>query len=115
MEINICVYGSFRKREKNNPFLGNSKYLGKCFFYGEMYDAGAFPVAIEGNTKIVGELYVIKHPGVYERIKTLTSVFISKEVDVYINNEQKKAIAYFVDKKQILGLKRIKSGDWFKK
>lgn len=116
MKILLCVYGSMRKREGNNAFLQGAKFLGPCKLKGELYNKdNSFAVLIDGDTDITAELYEIPQNKKALIDSLLKHMFVSKEVEVFIGNEKYIAHTYFQLKKNILGLRKIPSGDWKKR
>lgn len=56
----VAVYGSLRKGMGNHHILGNSKLVGTCEVHGwDMYSLGSFPCIVEGNNKVVIEVYEV--------------------------------------------------------
>jgi gamma-glutamylcyclotransferase (GGCT)/AIG2-like uncharacterized protein YtfP len=64
----LFVYGTLM-RSFENPYAQflrrNNAYIGKGFFYGELYDLGSYPTANylpHKTSKVIGEIYALNNP-----------------------------------------------------
>ncbi|MBM6619636.1 gamma-glutamylcyclotransferase family protein [Bacillus suaedaesalsae] len=119
--INVFVYGTLRKGERNHHFLKDAVFVSEdCWTDGIMIDTGkGYPALLPTDTKkVVGELYKVnlleltkldylegyvegKSNNLYERI-TQT---------IYINSEEIKGFVYIMNDNRN-GKVAISSGNW---
>ena len=55
----LFVYGTLRSNQPNAPRLGGSTPLGWATTNGQLLDLGDYPGLIEGDGKVVGELFLL--------------------------------------------------------
>ena len=112
----VFVYGSLKQGHGNNRFLSNSNFIGKGITLDDdfkMISLGGFPGIIDGNNRIVGELYEIDDE-VFQSIDSLegNGHFYKRElVDIMLlDGKNYKAWIYIlVNQKSHWGLDRPKN------
>jgi gamma-glutamylaminecyclotransferase len=71
----VFVYGTLKKGFGNHPILSNAKFLGEAHTMEasfQMYSLGGFPaVTLEGNQRIIGEVYEVEDPSIISNMDEL--------------------------------------------
>lgn len=114
MITKIFVYGTLRKGEGLNEYMGNFKYLGVTKIDGfEIYSNGYFPMIIRGNGEVVGEVYEIENgQNDISMLDRIECAYIRTKVNVVLNGEDVEVETYiYKDNIQETDVK-INSGDW---
>ncbi len=111
----ILVYGTLRKGNGLNSYLNAFKFIGDATLSGyNMYSNGYFPMIVEGNGIIKGEIYEIENGineiGVLDRIE---SSYNRIKVEAKIDGAWIEVEVY-VWKHDTKDLMKIESGDWGK-
>ena len=60
MKYTVFVYGTLKQGKSNHNIMSNAEFLGKTMTEDDdfdLIDLGAFPAAIDGYSKILGEIY----------------------------------------------------------
>lgn len=55
----LFVYGTLRSNQPNAPRLGGATPLGWATTHGQLLDLGDYPGLIEGEGKVIGELFLL--------------------------------------------------------
>ena len=98
----------------------HSKYKGKGYFQGKLYEVGPYPAAIESNSKtdkVFGTVVIINNPehtfkvlDAYEGVTE--SLYIKKSVTVFLENQFEITAFVYIYNLSVGHLKQITSGDY---
>ena len=112
----IFVYGTLRKGEGLNPYLNAFKFLGVGILKGYlMYTNRYFPMIVEGDGEVVGEVYEIKGgENEIEVLDRIESGYTRTKVKIKMNKKTVDAETY-IYKSKVTNLKLIESGNWLLK
>ena len=84
----IFVYGTFCKGLSRNSVLKDAKHLGIASCKGNLIDIGSYPALIQGDGKVIGEIYQIDPDVILQRLD---------EIEGY--NEHNEIGSYYVRRK----------------
>jgi gamma-glutamylcyclotransferase (GGCT)/AIG2-like uncharacterized protein YtfP len=110
----LFVYGTLLRGEPAHALLDGAAALGpaKTAAAFDLYDLGPYPALVaEGSVAVAGEVYEVT-------AHSLAAIDIHEEVPrlfkrVTIELEDgRRAQAYVLDRDQVRGRRRIRSGDW---
>ena len=101
--MKLFVYGSLKRKERLNPCLEDSLFLGVGKIKGILFDLGAYPAAIEKMTDrlIEGEIYEVSDRVLrnLDQIEGNPNYYIRKLVKEEISSE--KVWVYFMPNKNL--------------
>ena len=124
----LFVYGTLRNGFENEyvKFLQKqNEYIGRGYFFGQLYDAGAYPGAICDPTcteKVYGDIILLKSEDTLDRL----DIYEGIDEATPQPHEYKRAIVDVFKEEQIIpcwtylynfpvhSLKKINSGDYLK-
>lgn len=113
MKTRVLVYGTLRKGEGLNQYMRNFEYLGIAMLEGyKMYSNGSFPMIVEGEGEIVGEIYEIE--GGKNDIAILDQIecaYTRTKVEAKIDGAWIQVQTYIYNH-SIDNLDKINSGNW---
>jgi len=108
----ILVYGTLRKGYALNGYLQSGTFLGDVVLEGfQMYTNGSFPMIVEGDGKIRGELYQFDSVEGLKVLDRIESAYTRSSVTTNLNGEKVDCETYIYDH-SIYGLEKIEVGDW---
>lgn len=123
--IPIFVYGSLLTGFHNSRIIPPKfNRVEGVLLEADLYDyCGSFPMAVNGDGRIVGELVTIpdkEYNSVLSRLDTLEGYHGSGKINFYnrvqktvvVNNTKIKAWVYIGNNRQVSGKNRVKSGNW---
>ena len=91
---------------------------GSCWIPGVLYDLGEYPALVPGNGQVLGELYEVNDPGLFEELDWFESYDRGRQADPeYVRRQipliepEIEAWVYMYDRDPT-GYPRVESGDW---
>lgn len=112
-DYNIFVYGTLRRGEPINFYLGDFEYVGEGKIEGyDMYTTGHFPYIVAGKGTITGEVYKVKN-GLTQlaMLDTIEHGYVRIPKKIKMDNKELTAYTYiFPGEPTSFG--KIFSGDW---
>jgi gamma-glutamylcyclotransferase (GGCT)/AIG2-like uncharacterized protein YtfP len=113
--IRIFVYGTLRKGECRHYLLEDSQFIGYARAKGYLlYNIGAYPGMVEGDGKVVGEVYEIPET-LFEKLDWVEGVpdlFRRELIEVTLENGQTISAYAYIYNRKIDNKLLIPSGDW---
>ena len=105
----VFVYGTLMRGEANHSYLENAAFLGRAAIEGyDMYDVGAYPAIVDGNSIIVGELYQVPKEDMasIDMLEGQGSLYIKRCEKLTFDGKTTLAFVY-VYIRDVSGLERI--------
>ncbi len=91
---------------------------GSCWIPGVLYDLGQYPALVPGNGQVLGELYEVSDPGVFEELDWFETYDRGRQTDpeyvrclIPLIEPELGAWVYMYDRDPV-GNPRVESGDW---
>lgn len=110
----VFIYGTLRKGEVLNTYLGEGKFIGEGELEGyELYAGFSYPMMIKGKGIVTGEIYEVDEKTI-GKLDQIESQYDRIKVNVKVNDELIPCDAY-VYKYEVDELEKIESGDWKKR
>jgi gamma-glutamylaminecyclotransferase len=112
--FHLFVYGTLRGGESNHARLDGALALGavKTAPEFDLFNIGPYPALVAGGTTaVVGELYDVP-------VSMLAALDVYEEVPILFKRgripleDGRLVEAYVLDRDQVRGRRRIRSGDW---
>lgn len=119
-EILLFTYGTLKRGHYNNKFLDGAEFIGEAIMKGfEMYSNGAYPMIVEGDGIVYGEVYKVNLEDLL-RIDRLEEyrediddgVYLRRKGEVELKSGEKVDVEYYLWNRSILGLKKIERGEF---
>lgn len=120
----IAVYGLLRAGQSGFDRFGLAhafREAGPCVIKGELWDLGLYPALVEGEDRVLGELFEVLDPDVMADLDAFEDYWPGEPArsryerrKVRLVEPDRDAFVYV----WLLGLddaRRIESGDWFKR
>jgi gamma-glutamylcyclotransferase (GGCT)/AIG2-like uncharacterized protein YtfP len=113
-EVVLFVYGTLLRGESSHALLDGAMAVGpvKTTATFDLYDLGVYPALVAGgSTAVAGELYEVT-------TTLLATIDVHEEVPRLFNrlmvelDDGRRAHAYLLERDQVRGRRRIRSGDW---
>ena len=110
----LFVYGTLLRGETSHTLLKDAASLGPATTAAtfDLFDLGAYPALVfGGTTAVAGEVYELE-------VRQLAAVDVHEEVPRLFKRERieladgRNVEAYVLDRDQVRGRRRIRSGDW---
>lgn len=92
----IFVYGTLMQGYNNHRLLDNSRYIGAASIKGLCYSLSCdmYPVLVDGDNSVVGEVYEVKSISVLMRLDYLEGYRVDSDFGMYL---RRKAVAELED------------------
>lgn len=110
--VEIFVYGTLMKGERNHYFLSDAEYLGEdAIADAELFDLGSYPMFVTGKGIVYGERYRIplKTVPILDKLEEHPHYYRRRWMNL---KSGQKALVYEGKQAIIEGYPRIVSGQW---
>lgn len=78
----LAAYGTLMRGERGPSLAGVEdalEFVATCRIRGQLFDAGAYPVMVEGEGEVVGELFRVRDATTWEKLDAYEGTYYTSE------------------------------------